>query len=91
MVQDEVLAFKDLSGRAPIHDPVISERHFTDLEEIGGLPEVVIRRAFEVASLVAEKPGVSKGGYAERVNDGSDSGQEVFCLHVMGSRKLGMA
>jgi histidine triad (HIT) family protein len=41
---------------------------------------------------VAEKFDVTEGGYAVRVNNGRDAGQEVFHLHlhVMGGRKLGM-
>jgi histidine triad (HIT) family protein len=41
---------------------------------------------------VAGEAGVTEGGYAVRVNNGRDAGQEVFHLHmhVMGGRKLGM-
>jgi histidine triad (HIT) family protein len=90
--EDDVLAFRDINGQAPVHLLVIPRQHVANLEEIGELPDRVVKRLFEVASGVAGEAGVKEGGYAVRVNDGRDAGQEVFHLHlhVMGGRKLGM-
>jgi histidine triad (HIT) family protein len=90
--EDEVLAFHDINGRAPVHVLVIPKQHVASLEEVRQLPEAVARRLFEVSSEVAEKLGVQEGGYAVRINNGSDAGQEVFHLHlhVLGGKKLGM-
>jgi histidine triad (HIT) family protein len=90
--EEEVLAFNDMNGRAPVHVLVIPKRHVANLEAIGALPDAVVKRLFEVASAVAEKLGVEQGGYAVRVNNGPDAGQEVFHLHlhVMGGQRLGM-
>jgi histidine triad (HIT) family protein len=90
--EDDVLAFNDINSKAPVHVLVIPKQHVANLEEIGGLPDPVVKRLFEVASAVAEKLGVTEGGYAVRVNNGRDAGQEIFHLHlhVMGGRKLGM-
>ncbi len=90
--EDEVLAFNDMNGRAPVHVLVIPKRHVANLEAVGELPDAVVKRLFEVASAVAEKLGVAEGGYAVRVNNGPDAGQEVFHLHlhVMGGQRLGM-
>jgi len=90
--EDEVLAFNDINSKAPVHVLVIPRQHVANLEEIGDLPDRVVKRLFEVASLVAENLGVTEGGYAVRINNGSDAGQEVFHLHlhVMGGKRLGM-
>ncbi len=90
--EEEVLVFEDVRGRAPVHVLVIPKRHVASLEEITGLPESVARRLFEVSSLVAEKLGVKESGYAIRINNGPDAGQEVFHLHlhVLGGKRLGM-
>ena len=90
--EDDVLAFNDINSKAPVHVLVIPRQHVANLEEIGELPDAVVKRLFEVASAVAEKLGVTEGGYAVRVNNGRDAGQEVFHLHlhVMGGRKLSM-
>jgi len=90
--EDDVLAFKDINGRAPVHVLVIPRQHVASLEEIRDLPESVARRLFEVSSAVAGKLGVGESGYAIRINNGPDAGQEVFHLHlhVLGGRKIGM-
>ena len=90
--EDEVLAFKDINGRAPVHVLVIPKQHVASLEEVTRLPEPVARRLFEVSSMVAGKLGVGESGYAVRINNGPDAGQEVFHLHlhVLGGERIGM-
>jgi histidine triad (HIT) family protein len=90
--EDEVLAFKDINGRAPVHVLVIPRQHVASLEEVTSLPERVARRLFEVSSEVAAKLGVRESGYAVRVNNGPDAGQGVFHLHlhVLGGKTLEM-
>jgi histidine triad (HIT) family protein len=90
--EDEVLAFNDMNGRAPVHVLVIPKRHVANLEVVGALPDAVVKRLFEVASAVADKLGVTESGYAVRINNGPDAGQEIFHLHlhVMGGQRLGM-
>jgi histidine triad (HIT) family protein len=90
--EDDVLAFQDINSKAPVHILVVPRQHVANLEEIGALPDSVVKRMFEVASSVAGKLGVTEGGYAVRINNGRDAAQEVFHLHlhVMGGKKLGM-
>ena len=90
--EDEVLAFKDVRGLAPVHVLVIPRQHISSLEEITQLPERVARRLLEVSSEVAERLGVRESGYAVRINNGPDAGQGVFHLHlhVLGGKYLEM-
>jgi histidine triad (HIT) family protein len=90
--EDEVLAFKDVRGLAPVHVLVIPKQHLGSLEEITQLPRTVARRLFEVSSQVAEQLGVRESGYAVRINNGPDAGQGVFHLHlhVLGGKALEM-
>ena len=90
--EDEVLAFKDIRGLAPVHVLVIPKQHLGSLEEITQLPQTVARRLFEVSSQVAEQLGVRESGYAVRINNGPDAGQGVFHLHlhVLGGKALEM-
>lgn len=90
--EDDVLAFEDINSKAPVHVLVIPRQHVANLEEVGALSDTVVKRLFEVASTVAGKLGVTDGGYAVRINNGRDAGQEVFHLHlhVMGGKRLGM-
>jgi histidine triad (HIT) family protein len=90
--EDEVLAFKDINGRAPVHVLIIPRQHVASLEEVTRLPEPVARRLFEVSSIVAAQLGVGESGYVVRINNGPDAGQEVFHLHlhVLGGKRIGM-
>ncbi|QIN78807.1 HIT domain-containing protein [Rubrobacter marinus] len=90
--EDGVLAFHDIDGRAPVHVLVIPKEHVSSLAEIGRLPDGVAKRLFEVAQEVAEEEGVAESGYAFRINNGPDAGQEVFHLHahVMGGERVRM-
>ena len=90
--EDEVLAFHDINGKAPVHVLVIPKQHVASLEEVTSLPESVTRRLFEVSSMVAEKLGVGESGYAVRINNGPDAGQEIFHLHlhVLGGQRIRM-
>lgn len=90
--EDEVVAFRDINGRAPEHWLVIPRRHVPNLEALDELPAEVVKRLLEVSSEVARKVGITEGGYAVRINNGPDAGQEIFHLHlhVLGGRKLGM-
>ena len=90
--EEEVVAFKDMNGQAPTHVLVIPRRHVANLEAMVDLPDKAARRLLQVSSEVANKLGIGESGYAVRINNGPDAGQEVFHLHlhVLGGRKLGM-
>ena len=90
--EEHVVAFEDINGRAPAHVLVIPRQHVPNLDAGAELPDAVAKRLFEVSSEVAAKLGVAEGGYAVRINNGPDAGQEIFHLHlhVLGGRKLGM-
>jgi histidine triad (HIT) family protein len=72
--EDDVLAFEDINSKAPVHVLVVPRQHVANLEEIGALPDTVVKRLFEVASTVAEKLGVGDGGFAVIINTGGDAG-----------------
>lgn len=90
--EEEVLAFYDINGRAPVHVLVIPKRHVPSMAEVGELPGSVVKRLFEVCHRVAGELGVAESGYALRLNNGPDARQEVFHLHlhVLGGRRLEM-
>jgi histidine triad (HIT) family protein len=90
--EDEVLAFKDIQGHAPVHVLVIPKQHVASLDEVTQLPESAARRLFEVSSMVAQELGAGQSGYAVRINNGPDAGQDVFHLHlhILGGKRLGM-
>ena len=90
--EEDVVAFKDINGQAPVHVLVIPRQHVPNLEAMADLPDRVAKRLYEVSSEIATKLGIDESGYAVRINNGRDAGQEIFHLHlhVLGGRKLGM-
>ena len=90
--EEEVRVVEAVRRRAPVHVRVIPKQHVASLDEIARMPEPVARRLFEVSSMVAEKLGVRESGYAIRINNGPDAGQEVFHLHLhlLGGQRIGM-
>ncbi len=90
--EEEVLAFEDISGKAPVHMLVVPKEHVSSLTEVRKLLSAVTKRLFEVAQTVAEKMDIAESGYVFRINNGPDAGQDVFHLHahVMGGERLKM-
>lgn len=89
---DEVMAFHDINGRASVHALVIPKQHVTSLNRIEELSDSASKRLLEASGEVAQKLGISESGYAVRINNGPDAGQEVFHLHlhVLGGERIGM-
>jgi histidine triad (HIT) family protein len=87
--EDEVLSSNDINGQAPAHVLGIPKRYVDNLDTIGALPGVVVKRIFEVATAVVEKLGVKEGRYAVRINSGPGARQGSLYLHVTGVQRLG--
>ena len=86
----DVLAFRDINPKAPVHVLVIPKRHIATLNELGtdsaGLPASLLMAVQEVA----HREKIDETGYRTVINCGSDGGQEVYHLHVhvLGGRQL---
>lgn len=82
---DKVIAFDDVSPKAPVHVLVIQKKHAEQLNELDSLKEI-----FDVIAKVTDMKGVASGGYRVILNKGKDAGQAVEHLHfhVLGGRGL---
>lgn len=87
---DTVIAIRDINPQAPVHVLVIPKKPIRDVTEATAEDQAVLGDLFLVAAEVARKEGVDQSGYRIVVNNGPDSGQVVFHihLHVMGGKKL---
>jgi histidine triad (HIT) family protein len=88
---DEVLAFRDIAPKAPVHVLVIPKKHYRNLATLTEADPTLAGRVFGVAARVAEQEGVAESGYRAIVNTGPDSGMEVahMHVHVLGGAPLG--
>ena len=87
--EENLVAFEDLDPKAPVHVLIIPREHITAMTDV---PQETLKQLIDAAQTVAERQGVAESGYAIRINNGEDAGQEVehLHIHVIGGRELGM-
>jgi len=88
---DDVLAFKDIGPKAPLHQLVIPIRHVASLSEAKLEDAALLGKLMIVASQQALAAGFAESGFRVVMNIGPDAGQTVahVHLHVLGGRPLG--
>lgn len=88
---DTVLAFRDITPRAPVHVLVIPKAHQETLAQMAAVDGQGVADLFAEAGAVALAEGVAESGYRLLSNVGADAGQEVAHVHVhlLGGQPLG--
>nr|XP_060149595.1 adenosine 5'-monophosphoramidase HINT1-like [Globicephala melas] len=88
-VDDQCLAFHDISPQAPTHFLVIPKKHISQISAAEDNGESLLGHLMIVGKKCAADLGLKKG-YQMVVNEGSDWGQSVYCvhLHVLGGRQM---
>ena len=88
---DEVLAFKDIGPKAPLHQLVIPLRHLPRLADATPDDAALYGRLMVTAAKIARDAGHGEGGFRVVMNSGADAGQTVFHvhLHLLAGRPLG--
>lgn len=86
---EDVLAFRDISPQAPCHFLVIPKKHISDLNGVGEDDDNLAGKVVRIGAELAAKEGLD-GGYRVVFNNGPDSGQVVFHIHmhVLGGRQM---
>jgi len=87
---ERVTAFRDIHPVAPTHILIVPNKHIESVSALEAEDEPLIGYLFTVAKQLANKEGVSKGGYRMITNTGLDGGQTVLHLHVhlIGGQKM---
>jgi len=88
---DDVLAFRDIRPKAPVHVLVITKEHHADLVALGSADPVLAGTLMAAAGEVARAEGVVADGFRAIFNTGPNSGMEVphVHAHILGGRPLG--
>ena len=86
---EEILAFKDIHPKAPVHILVIPKKHIASAKEVTIDDEKILGKMFITISKIAKEMGL-ENGYRIVNNCGKDGGQEVMHLHfhLLGGKKL---
>ena len=85
-----VFGFEDINPQAPFHILLVPKTHVARMSELSEKDGAMLAELFTAAREVAEKNGFLESGYRAVLNEGPDSGQEVFHLHmhVLAGRRL---
>ena len=88
---DTVIAFRDITPKAPVHILLIPRQHITSAASLTDANGPMLGRLFAVAAQIARDEGVAKSGFRMTTNSGAGAGQSVPHLHfhLMGGRQMG--
>lgn len=79
---DLAMAFRDVAPQAPTHILVIPKRAIRGVSAVREADKEVLGHLLWVASVVAQREGLTEAGYRLVINEGRDGGQTVPHLHV---------
>ena len=88
---DSVIAFNDLSPKAPVHVLIVPKKHIQSVAHFQAEDKELAAHIFvEVIPKLAEQLGVAEAGFRLVINTGKDGGQTVSHLHVhfLAKRKM---
>lgn len=88
---DDVLAFRDINPKAPLHVLIVPKRKIRTINDIEPEDEELVGKLFTAARHIAAEEGVAEEGYRVVMNCNEGAGQSVFHihLHLLGGRSLG--
>lgn len=86
----ELIAFRDIHPQAPTHILIIPKSHIASMTDLTSKQQALMGQIILLAKELAEKEGISAGGYRLSVSCGADGGQLVphIHFHLLGGRKL---
>ncbi|MDD3839093.1 MAG: histidine triad nucleotide-binding protein [Clostridia bacterium] len=87
---DNIIAFKDIDPKAPVHVLIIPKQHISSLLDIDESNVYVVKEAVKVAKYLAKELGIHQNGFRLVNNCGKDGGQTVehIHFHLLGGRQL---
>ncbi len=88
---ENYMAFYDINPKAPIHLLIIPKKHIGNLNDMDDSNVKMIADMALIAKNLAKKLNIDKSGYRIVINNGPDSGQEVYHIHMhlLGGNFLG--
>ena len=86
---NEVVAFKDIAPKTPVHILIVPKKHITSLAEINKEDLPLISHMIEAANKIAKENNTGHG-YKLVINTGADGGQVIMHLHMhlLGGRPI---
>ena len=79
---ERVLAFSDISPKAPIHKLIIPRKHIATINDIEDADSTLIGEMVQAARKIAIELNIAEDGYRLVFNVNKGAGQEVFHIHL---------
>ena len=89
---DYVLAFNDITPKAPVHVLLIPKGRYISIDDFGANASAQEVKGFYAAlAKIVEEKGIAGTGFRSIANTGDDGGQEVphFHMHILGGKSIG--
>lgn len=78
----DLVVFRDINPKAPVHLLIIPKKHLPRLEEAGEEDQRLLGKMLLVAKKIAQEQGVAEAGYRLSINNGESAGQIIPHLHI---------
>ena len=87
---ERLVAFEDISPRAPTHLLIVPRRHIATLNDLDAADDGLVGEMIRRAAALAKARGIAEAGYRTVFNCNAGAGQTVFHihLHLLGRRPL---
>lgn len=78
---DQVIVFKDIYPKAPVHLLIVPRLHVESLNEITPAHDGLVAHMLRLLPGLARKQGLASG-FRTIINTGPGGGQEIFHIHI---------
>jgi len=78
---EQVMAFRDIQPKAPVHLLMIPKQHIASLMELNREHDALMAHMLALLPSLARAEGLEQG-FRTIINTGKEGGQEVFHLHI---------
>ena len=88
---ENVLAFRDINPKAPVHVLIIPKLEIPTIREVNGASHSeLLGEMYDAANKIAADEGISEDGFRLVFNCGDNGGQEVYHIHMhlLGGRQM---
>lgn len=88
---NQLIAFKDINPKAPIHILIVPKEHIASINDLSEENQELVGRMIYQAKLIAKEQKIAESGYKLVFNCGKNAGQliEHIHLHLLGGQSLG--
>jgi len=88
---ENCLAFRDVSPKAPVHILLVPKIHVANIHSIPDENDNIAKNLFSAISKIVKEQNLAQDGYRLVTNCGENGGQTVFHLHIhiLGGTKMG--